>query len=54
MGGIIFMEMMILRMTDDVLSVSTRVVYTLFIVSTSFLFILCTYYEPPQIMEVIC
>lgn len=54
MVGIIFMEMMILRMTDDVLSVSTRVVYTLFIVSASFFFILCTYCEPPQIMEVVC
>lgn len=54
MGGIIFMEMMILRMTDDVLSVSMRVVYTLFIVSTSFFFILCTYCKPPQIMEVVC
>lgn len=38
MVGIIFMEMMILRMTDDVLSVSTRVVYTLFVVFTSFFF----------------
>lgn len=37
MVGIIFMEIMILRMTDDVLSVSTRVVHTLFICSTFFL-----------------
>lgn len=49
MVGIVFMEIMMLKMTDDVLSASARVVYALFIVSTSFFLdpVLCTYCKPP-------
>lgn len=47
MVGIIFMEMMILRMTDDVLSVSTSCVcFIPCFYSTLFHSLLCTYCKP--------